>query len=181
MDENPNKTRIKQQYFHYYKQLLNISKLKVAPVKPQLINITAVNLDHIDRVYRLRSKSFKPIDDSIDFATQNSKSPTRVYTAIEMSEMIRQAKRCGMLYNKSQQNDQLYERNFKHQEAIRQLESTWHYQKIRRQEENKQFNSKSIEHHYVEIKQKRILDPICQDSFFKEQLKERPLRLNRKK
>ncbi|CAK91386.1 unnamed protein product (macronuclear) [Paramecium tetraurelia] len=160
--ENPNKLKWKQQYIRKYRDLLGISNLKVSEAQPMDNHITPGYLDHIDRVSKQRSQSMKYNDES--FQSRNSSysvnrklsemNSTKIYSAAEMNQIIKHAKLCGLLHNKPQvspfqsQHQPLLEQNRKHFEEVRNLQKSWHYSKIRQQEQNLQFNRIPMEQHY---------------------------------
>ncbi|CAD8199123.1 unnamed protein product [Paramecium pentaurelia] len=118
--------------------------------------ITPIYLDHIDRVSKKRSKSMKYNDES--FQSRNSSycvnrklsemNSTKIYSAAEMNQIIKHAKLCGMLDNNSQHQQQLLEQNRRHFEEVRNLQRSWHYYKIRQEEQNLKFNRIPMEQHY---------------------------------
>ncbi|CAD8184225.1 unnamed protein product [Paramecium octaurelia] len=153
--ENPNKLKWKQQYIRKYRDLLGISNLKVSEAQPMDNHITPGYLDHIDRVSKQRSQSMKCNDES--FQSRNSSysvnrklsemNSTKIYSAAEMNQIIKHAKLCGLLHNKPQ-HQPLLEQNRKYFEEVRNLQKSWHYSKIRQQEQNLQFNRIPMEQHY---------------------------------
>ncbi|CAD8178226.1 unnamed protein product [Paramecium pentaurelia] len=154
--ENPNKLKWKQLYIKKYRDLLGISNLKVSEAQPMDNHITPSYLDHIDRVSKQRSQSMKCNDES--FQSRNSSysvnrklsemNSTKIYSAAEMNQIIKHAKLCGLLHNNKPQHQPLLEQNRKYFEEVRNLQKSWHYSKIRQQEQNIQFNRIPMEQHY---------------------------------